>query len=393
MVTNVDYIFYGGNIITMEEDCPIAQALAVHKDKIVGVGNMVEIMKMKGHNTQLVYLNKHTLLPGLIEPHQHAIQMILCRCLYVNISGYYYQTYKEVEEIIMSTLAKLDSPDQWAIFFGWDPEIVPNMPILSAQFIADNYSAKNPVVIVGQSGHVGWANMKAFKAAEIPDDVENPEGGTFVRDKEGKLTGQFFEEPALMMILGKAPQPEAKDLEQAVQDQWKQYAEAGITTTVDMAYMPNPGMDHLLEKASKQENCPIRLGLYKVVHPKNEDPSKSFKCCMNLTKLFFLKNFTSCATETAIEPGRSNPFLWLAGVKIIADGSPHAGTAAVREPYLKSNLTEILGFPEAPCYGSLNYSAEAMETMINTHHKAGKKTHNLKVCTFYTFQIVEEYSQ
>ena len=43
-----------------------------------------------------------------------------------------------------------------------------------------------------------------------------------------------------------------------------------------------------------------------------------------------------------------NPKLWEAGVKLGADGSPHCGTAAVREPFLNSNLTETLGFPPAP---------------------------------------------
>lgn len=66
-----------------------------------------------------------------------------------------------------------------------------------------------------------------------------------------------------------------------------------------------------------------------------------------------------------------NENLWEAGVKIIADGSPHCGTAAVREPFMNSNLTQTLGFPPAPCYGQLNYSTEEMLETVKFFHQQG----------------------
>lgn len=66
-----------------------------------------------------------------------------------------------------------------------------------------------------------------------------------------------------------------------------------------------------------------------------------------------------------------NENLWEAGVKIISDGSPHCGTAAVREPFLNSNLTQTLGFPPAPCYGQLNYSSEELLETVKFFHQQG----------------------
>ena len=63
-----------------------------------------------------------------------------------------------------------------------------------------------------------------------------------------------------------------------------------------------------------------------------------------------------------------NAKLWVAGVKLGADGSPHCGTAAVREPFLNSNLTQTLGFPPAPCYGNLNHSTEYLLKRVKFHH-------------------------
>ena len=64
-----------------------------------------------------------------------------------------------------------------------------------------------------------------------------------------------------------------------------------------------------------------------------------------------------------------NPKLWEAGVKLGADGSPHCGTAAVREPFLNSNLTKTLGFPPAPCYGNLNYSTKDLLDTVKFFHQ------------------------
>ena len=71
--------------------------------------------------------------------------------------------------------------------------------------------------------------------------------------------------------------------------------------------------------------------------------------------------------------GNHNGKLWEAGVKIIADGSPHTGTSAVREPYLLTQLTETLGFPPAPGYGILNYNTKAMLDTIRKCHNEGKQ--------------------
>ena len=66
-----------------------------------------------------------------------------------------------------------------------------------------------------------------------------------------------------------------------------------------------------------------------------------------------------------------NAKLWVAGVKLGADGSPHCGTMAVREPFLNSNLTQTLGFPPAPCYGNLNHSTEDLLQRVKFHHQRG----------------------
>ena len=64
-----DYIFYGGTIITMEEENPFAEAVAVKGAIILAVGKRDEVFALAGPLTQFVHLNdRQTLLPGFIGP-------------------------------------------------------------------------------------------------------------------------------------------------------------------------------------------------------------------------------------------------------------------------------------------------------------------------------------
>ena len=79
MSDKAGFIFYGGNIITMEEKNPSAEALAVQGDFIQAVGRLDEVLALAGPSTKVIYLNQQTLLPGFIEPHQHATMMAINR--------------------------------------------------------------------------------------------------------------------------------------------------------------------------------------------------------------------------------------------------------------------------------------------------------------------------
>ncbi|XP_074612619.1 putative amidohydrolase YtcJ [Acropora palmata] len=276
----------------------------------------------------------------------------------------------EIAELVKQNASALP----WGRFFGWDPELIPNMPKLSADFLDEEFSRDIPVAIVGQSGHVAWVNHKAFEIAGVEDSIENEHGGVFVKDEDGHLTGQLFEDPAITRVLGASPKPTPEELESAVWDQWKDYSARGFTTVTDLGYMRNKHIDPLLEAISLNDTCPVRLALYRIVHgPENETAlanRKKTECCLRLIP----NDEGSTARSADGEEGPTfspNPKLWEAGVKVVADGSPHCGSAAVREPFLNSNLTETLGFPPAPCYGNLNYSTQDLLDTVKFFHQQG----------------------
>ena len=108
--------------------------------------------------------------------------------------------------------------------------------------------------------------------------------------------------------------------------------------TTDLAYMTDyddVGIGSILEAASGEDGCRLRLYLYILEEPANKE---MMRCC-SLPYPYPAKQRDQRVRYT--EKVEENAFLKIADVKIIADGSPHAGTMAIREPFLKSNLSTV----------------------------------------------------
>ena len=70
-----------------------------------------------------------------------------------------------MEETISSLDPNSDRPP-WALFFGWDPELIPDLPRLSKE-VLNKFSTEIPICVIGQSGHVAWVNQKAFDVSYL----------------------------------------------------------------------------------------------------------------------------------------------------------------------------------------------------------------------------------
>jgi predicted amidohydrolase YtcJ len=68
---SADAIFYNGTVLTMEENQPVAQALAVREDKILAVGSSQQILALRTDKTKVIDLEGRTLLPGFVDAHTH----------------------------------------------------------------------------------------------------------------------------------------------------------------------------------------------------------------------------------------------------------------------------------------------------------------------------------
>jgi adenine deaminase len=67
-----DTIYTGGDILTLNDSLPTAEALAVKGDTILAVGAQADIVRLhRGASTETVNLAGKTLLPGFLDAHSH----------------------------------------------------------------------------------------------------------------------------------------------------------------------------------------------------------------------------------------------------------------------------------------------------------------------------------
>src|SRR5437879_828589 len=71
LAADADMILHNGKIITVDKAFSIQQAIAIKDGHITRVGTDVDVLKMKGRQTQIIDLGGKTVLPGLIDSHTH----------------------------------------------------------------------------------------------------------------------------------------------------------------------------------------------------------------------------------------------------------------------------------------------------------------------------------
>ncbi len=341
----VDYaekIFLGGDIITVDESNPEAQAIAVRNGIIQAVGSESDVLQLKGPRTKIIDLQGHTLMPGFIDIHTHPILSAMMSQT-VDISGFHHNSQAEVMASIKRGIKKARK-GTWVLAYGWDPAILRD---LEAPTLAelDELAPENPLFIIAQTLHSGFANSLALKAAGVSKDTPDPEGGHFDKDENGELTGFIVEVGAMAFFSRATPKFPAQAYVYLLTNQMETYSKAGYTTVVAPGLQPIiPEHLRSLESVAKYKKAPVRILTYPV--------------------------FDQLA-KTTFKPGHGDDHFKVMGPKFWIDGSPYAGGMAMNEPYLDNEFTrEKLGIP-AGSRGPLNYADKDLDSLILKYHLKG----------------------
>jgi predicted amidohydrolase YtcJ len=195
-----DTVFINGNIYTVDEKNPQAEAIAVQGERILAVGSTAEIQKFRGPNTREVDLKGKFVMPGFIEGHGHFSG--LGQSL-INLNFLKSKSWDEIVQAVAER-AKTAKPGEWIIGRGWHQEkwmAAPNRNVLGYPYHDElsKVSPNNPVVLRHASGHALFANAKAMDMAGVSPETPNPFGGEIVRDVSGKAIG-VFEERAMKVV-------------------------------------------------------------------------------------------------------------------------------------------------------------------------------------------------
>ncbi len=191
---NADLVLLNGNIATIDENNPNAEAIAVKDGKILAVGFEDEIEKYISDSTEVIDLNGKFVTPGFIDSHAHFLG--LGRSL-INLDLQKAKNWNEVVSIIAKD-AKNRKPGEWIVGRGWhqekfDPAPEPNVNGYPLHDELSKVTPNNPVLLSHASGHAILANAKAMRLAGVNKNTPDPKGGTIVRNEKGIPIGVFEE--------------------------------------------------------------------------------------------------------------------------------------------------------------------------------------------------------
>ncbi|MCF8246767.1 MAG: amidohydrolase [Saprospiraceae bacterium] len=195
-----DTILLNGNVYTVDEANPTAQAIAIKDGLILRIGANEDMAELNGEKTEVIDLGGQFAMPGFIEGHGHFSGMGY------SLIDLNFLKSKNWEEIVAAVgeAAKKAKPGEWIVGRGWHQEkwneaLEQHVQGYPYHDHLSEVSPNNPVVLRHASGHALIANKVAMDAAGISKESPDPAGGHIVRDPSGEAIG-VFEERAMASI-------------------------------------------------------------------------------------------------------------------------------------------------------------------------------------------------
>lgn len=308
-----DTLYVGGDVVTINDAQPQAEALAVKDGRILAVGSRAELERLhKGKATAVVDLGGHALLPGFLDAHSHYFSSLTV-ANQVNVYAPPAGPGQDVGSIVAELVRFRDEnriPKGTLIqAYGYDDNVMPGGRLLNRDDL-DAALPDNPVIVGHVSMHGGVMNSAALKQYGFSAQTRTPPGGIIVRKPGTQEPWGLIMETAWLPVFAALPKPTPEQEIEWSKAGQRLYARFGITTA-------HEGATHASELELMTRAAAGGANLIDVI-------AYPF-----ITELEPILRKHPVSTWLKYENG-----LKIGGVKITIDGSPQGRTAAFTTPYL-----------------------------------------------------------
>jgi len=221
-----DTVVKRGNLLTMDERTPRAEAMAIRGDQILAVGSDDDIDNLIGPGTRVIDAAGMTVAPGFIDAHSHPVVPEHAVSANVNLP-----TIAGVQEALRRQAARTPK-GHWVRGVMYDDTKFEDGRPLNRRDI-DDAVPDHPVFVGHRGGHTGIVNSMGFEVAGIDADTPDPDGGKYYREG-GELTGKVAEHAMDPLFEhGTWPVIDREVRRQAVKVASLRMASFGLTSTTD----------------------------------------------------------------------------------------------------------------------------------------------------------------
>ncbi len=197
-----DTIFLNGNVYTVNDAAPRAEAIAIKGERILFAGSNDEAKKFSGPATRAIDLKGKTVLPGLTDSHYHILG-VGERLSHLNLES---ATSRELFLAQIKEQVAAKDAGRWITGRGWI-ETFWKPPLFPTREDLDKVAPHHPVFLERADGHGAVANSRALEIAGINSKTPDPFGGEILRDKKtGEPLGMLLDN-AIALVKRKISSP------------------------------------------------------------------------------------------------------------------------------------------------------------------------------------------
>lgn len=299
-----ELILYRGNILTVNERLPRAQAVAIAQGRFCAVGTDDEIKPMAGPRTKLIDLGNSTVVPGFIDAHTHPAEAGLLHLRQIDCD---LRSIAQIQKAIRARAEKAP-PGEWVFGFKYDDTKTSDGRPLALEDLNDAAPA-HPVLISHRGGHTAYVNALAYQRAGIKENTPDPAGGRFDRNPQtGALNGRISERAVEVFDKVIPQQISRGDYRAGVKLISQMMSRAGVTSAHD-AWGTH---DSLRGYQDAHKSGELSLRIYCFIYQAEIDQMLA----------------------AGIRTGFGDEWVRVGGMKMVADGSISERTARVSQPYV-----------------------------------------------------------
>lgn len=356
-----NYLFVNGEVITVNKENRIAEAVAVQGNQIIQVGNNDDILRLKNGNSEIIDLKKQTLLPGFIDSHIH-ITLHGTNELSVSCKDNSIQSISDLLTALKE-IAKKTPKGKWIRAWGFNENKIKEKRYPTREEL-DYVSNDHPIIVTRTCNHISVVNSKALSLANFNENSPDPEGGRLGRDGNGKLNGLLIEK-AHMQMFSIAPFSN-EEIEEAHRLASRQFLEKGITSIHEASGF---GFNNLRLLQEHTQSGIIKQRVFAMIGA-----------------LHGADEIVKIMRDSAVFTGLGDNHYKIGPLKLFLDGSSSGPTIWTREPYTSNpndfgvhyyNQEEVdeLFIPAHENGWQITAHAQgdaAIEMLLNTIEKANK---------------------
>ena len=227
---------YTGKVWTGVHDDDWVEAFAVKDGRILATGTIQDVAGQVDEQHETISIDGGIITPGLIDGHLH---------LSLGGTQLAHELALNPNDDADTILAKVREwttrlePGEWVIGGIIGSGVLPTLNNVEFLHKLDDASQGHPVLLRDDTMHNRQINSAAFEAMGITADSPDPEGGTYVRDDQGRLTGALWELACAVAegVAANSHKDPRKRQVIALKSALDRLASLGITTVQDAATM------------------------------------------------------------------------------------------------------------------------------------------------------------